>query len=51
MGEGSASLIRGGGLSVVVGGVSLMTHSDSINTQSIAFKYVMASEPYRNPDI
>ncbi len=38
----------GGGLPVVGGGVSLMTHSaGSVTTQSIALKYVMASEPYR----
>ncbi len=39
---------EGGGLPVVGGGGSLMTHSaGSITTQRKAFKYVMASEPYR----
>ncbi len=39
---------RGGGLPVVRGGGSLMTHSaGSVNIQSMVFKYVMASEPYR----
>jgi hypothetical protein len=38
-----------GGLPVVGGGGSVMTHTaGSVTTQSIAFKYVMASEPYRN---
>jgi hypothetical protein len=38
----------GGGLPTVGGGSSLMTNSaDFVTTQSIAFKYVMASEPYR----
>ncbi len=37
-----------GGLPVVGGGGSLMTHSaGSVTTLSKAFKYVMASEPYR----
>jgi hypothetical protein len=46
MGVGYAA-IQGGGLHVVGGG-SLVTHSaNSVTTQSIAFKYVMASEPYR----
>jgi hypothetical protein len=37
-----------GGLPVVGGGGSVMTHTaGSVTTQSIAFKYVMASEPYR----
>ncbi len=48
MGEGYAAIHRGGGLPVVGGGDSLMTHSaGSVTTQSIALKYVMASEPYR----
>ncbi len=48
MGEGYAATHRGGGLPEVGGGVSLMTHiAGSVITQSIAFKYVMASEPYR----
>ncbi len=34
----------GGGLPVVGGGVGLMTQSASVTTQSIPFKYVMASE-------
>ncbi len=38
----------GGGLPVVGDGGSLMTHSaGSVTTQSKAFKYVMAAEPYR----
>jgi hypothetical protein len=37
-----------GGLPVVGGGGRLMPHSaGSVTTQSIALKYVMASEPYR----
>ncbi len=41
MGEGSAAIQRGGGLPVVGGGGSLMTHcADSVSTRSIAFKYV-----------
>ncbi len=48
MGEGYAAIHRGGGLPVTGGGGSLMTHSaGSVTTQSIALKYVMASEPYR----
>ncbi len=36
-----------GGLPLVGGGDSLMTHSaGSVTTQSIALKYVMASKPY-----
>ncbi len=39
---------NGGGLSVVGGGGSLMSHSaDFETTKKIAFKYVMASEPYK----
>ncbi len=39
----------GGGLPVVGGGGSVMTHTAGpVSTQSIALKYVMASEPYRN---
>ncbi len=39
---------EGGGLPVVGGGGSLMTHSaGSVDTQRKVFKYVMASEPYR----
>jgi hypothetical protein len=39
---------NGGGLPVVGGGGSLITNSaGSVTTQSIAFKYVMTSEPYR----
>jgi hypothetical protein len=38
-----------GGLPVEGGGGSLMTHgAGSVTTQREAFKYVMASEPYRN---
>ncbi len=48
MGEGYAAIQRGGGLPEVGGGGSPMTHSaGSVTTQSIAFKKVMASEPYR----
>jgi hypothetical protein len=46
MGEG----YTGGGEGLhFVAGVSLMTHhsAGSVTTQSIAFKYVMTSEPYR----
>ncbi len=39
---------EGGGLPVVGGGGSLMTHSaGSVTTQRKASTYVMASEPYR----
>jgi hypothetical protein len=39
----------GGGLPVVGGGGSVMTHTAvSVTTQSIVLKYVKASEPYRN---
>ncbi len=49
MGEGNAAIQRGGGLPVVEGGGGVMTHTaGSVSTQSIAFKYVMASEPYRS---
>ncbi len=38
----------GGGLHVVGGGGSVVTHTaGSVTTQSIAFKYVMAFKPYR----
>ncbi len=48
MGEGYVAIHRGGGLPVVGGGGSLMTHSaGSVTTQNIALKSVMASEPYR----
>ncbi len=48
MGDGYAAIQRGGGLPVVGGGGSLMTHSaGSVTTQCIAVKYVMASGPYR----
>ena len=48
MGEGYAAIHRGGGLPVVGGGGSLMTHSaGSVTTQRKEFKNVMASEPYR----
>jgi hypothetical protein len=42
MGEGNAAIQSGGGLTVGSGG------SVTVTTQSIAFKYVMASEIYRN---
>jgi hypothetical protein len=39
---------EGGGMPVVGGGGSLMTHSAGfVTTQKKAFKYVMASEPYK----
>jgi hypothetical protein len=49
MGEGYAAICGGGGRDACSGdGSSLMTHSaGSVTTQSIALKYVMASEPYR----
>jgi hypothetical protein len=48
MGEGNAAIKSGEGLSAVEIGDSLMTHSvGSVTTQSIAFKYVMASEQNR----
>ena len=40
---------KGGGLPLVGAGGSLITYSaGSVTTQSIALKYVMASEPYRH---
>ncbi len=48
MGEGYAAIDKGGRLPVVGGGGSLLTHgAGSATTQSIALKYVIASEPYR----
>ncbi len=49
MGEGGSAAIQSGrGLPVVGHEDSLMTHSaGSVTSQSIALKYVMASEPYR----
>ncbi len=50
LGEGYAAIQRMGRLSVAGGwGQSdVMTNSASfVTTQSVAFKYVMASEPYR----
>jgi hypothetical protein len=48
MGEGYAAIQSGGRAAVMGGGGSLMTHSaGSVTTQRKAFKYVMASEPYR----
>jgi hypothetical protein len=48
MGEGYAAIQRGGGVPVVGGGGSLMTHcAGSVTTHRLAFKYEMASEPYR----
>ncbi len=39
----------GGGLPIMGGGGSVMTHTaGSVTTRSIALKYVMAFEPYRN---
>jgi hypothetical protein len=49
MGEGNAAIQSGGGRPVEGGGGSLMTHgAGSFTTQSVAFKYVMVSEPYRH---
>ncbi len=49
MGEGNAAIQSGGGLPVVGGGGSVMTHTaGSVTTQSKAFTCVIASEPYRN---
>jgi hypothetical protein len=49
MGEGNAAIQSGGRAACCGGGGSVMTHTDgSVTTQSIAFKYVMASEPYGN---
>ena len=46
MGEGYAAIHRGGGLPVVGGGGSVVTHTaGSVTTQSKAFKYVMAFKP------
>ncbi len=48
MGEGHAAIHRRGGLPVMGGRGSLMTHRDgSVTTQSIALTYVMAAEPYK----
>jgi hypothetical protein len=48
MGKDYAALQRGGRLSVGGGGGSLRNHSaGSVTNQRKAFKYVMASEPYR----
>ncbi len=49
MGEGYAAIQRGGRAACSRGGGgSLMTYSaGSVTTQRKAFKYVMASEPYR----
>jgi hypothetical protein len=49
MGEGNAAIQSGWRAACSGGGGSVMTHTaGSINTQSIAFKYVMAFEPYRS---
>ncbi len=49
MGEGSAAIQRGRGLPVVGGwGKSDDQSAYSVTTQSVAFKYAMASEPYRH---
>ncbi len=49
MGEGNDAIQSGGRAACSGGGGSLMTHTTgSVSTQSIALKYVMASEPYRN---
>jgi hypothetical protein len=47
MGEGYAAICRGG--RAACNGEWGLTHSaGSVTTQSIAIKYVMASEPYRH---
>ncbi len=47
-GEGKTAIQIGGGLPVVGCGGRLMTHTDgTVTAQSIAFKYVMAAEPYK----
>ncbi len=49
MGEGNAAIQSGGGLPEVGDWGSVITPTAGfVTTQSIAFKYVMASEPYRN---
>jgi hypothetical protein len=49
MGKGNAAIQSWRGLPVVGGGGSVMTHTaGSVTIESIAFKYVKASEPYRN---
>ncbi len=49
MGEGTAAIQSGGRAACSGGWGSVVTHTaGSVTTQSIAFKYVMASEPYRN---
>ncbi len=46
MGKGNVAIQSGGGLPVVRGGVSGISNTaGSVTTQSIASKYVMASEP------
>jgi hypothetical protein len=48
MGEGYAAIQMGGGQLVVGDVSSLITQSaSSVNTQNMALKYVMASEPYK----
>jgi hypothetical protein len=48
MREGTA-IQSGGELPIVRGGGNVMTHTAGcVATQSIAFKYVMASKPYRD---
>jgi hypothetical protein len=49
MGVGYAAIQRGGRAASSGGWGSLMTHSgSSLTTQRKAFKYVMASDPFRN---
>jgi hypothetical protein len=49
MGEGNAAIQSGGRAACSGGEGSVMTHTaGSVTTKSIAFKYVMAFEPYRN---
>ncbi len=49
MGEGNAAIQSGGRASYSGDGGSVMTHTaGSVTTRSIALKYVMAFEPYRN---
>ncbi len=48
MGEFYAAIQKEGRAAISEGGGSMMTHSaGSVSTQRKAFKYVMASEPYR----
>ncbi len=49
MGGGNAAIKSWGRAACSGGGGNVMNHTaGSVTTQCIAFKYVMASEPYRN---